>query len=52
LAVVLSVLFRFTDSDCSFGIFKLFYITEREIKRSGSRHSDIGSALLDFGYPV
>ena len=24
LAIVLSVLLRYTDSDCSFGIFKLF----------------------------
>ena len=25
-AIVLSVLLRFTDSDCSFGIFKLFFV--------------------------
>ena len=28
LAIVLSVLLRNTDSDCSFGIFKLFFILE------------------------
>jgi hypothetical protein len=27
LAIVLSVLLRYTDSDCPFGIFKLFLIS-------------------------
>jgi hypothetical protein len=27
LAIVLSVRFRYTDSDCPFGIFKLFWMT-------------------------
>jgi hypothetical protein len=30
LSIVLSVLLRYTDSDCSFGIFKLFLLTIAE----------------------
>jgi hypothetical protein len=31
LAIVLSVLLRYTDSDCPFGIFKLFSISAEEV---------------------
>jgi hypothetical protein len=31
LAIVLSVLLRYTDSDCPFGIFKLLYILHMQV---------------------
>jgi hypothetical protein len=39
LAIVLSVLLRYTISDCSFGIFKLFFVglLACSIKMSGSK---------------
>jgi hypothetical protein len=33
LAIVLSVLLRYTDSDCPFGIFKLFLNTKQKFKK-------------------
>ena len=44
LAIVLSVLLRYTDSDCPFGIFKLFlYLLERTLN-----YSSIPSSLSDY----
>jgi hypothetical protein len=45
LVILLSVIFRPRASDYLFGIFKRFYITERDIKRSGSSPSIIGSPI-------
>jgi hypothetical protein len=43
LAIVLSVLLRYTDSDCPFGIFKLFY---NRIVTSDQEYSNRGDIYL------
>ena len=42
LAIVLSVLLRYTDSDCPFGIFKLFFIGD---SNDGERKHKPGTSL-------
>ena len=48
LAIVLSVLHRFTDFEYSFGIFKLFCIRYNEVKGQIIRKDSFGSITLMF----
>jgi hypothetical protein len=52
LAIVLSVL-RYTDSDCPFGIFKLFYLSIAVIRKSFNTGNDnVERLILNKRSPV